>query len=164
PRPCPKRPSEGPDRVGGLQPLSARNPRVKRLARLARQRSERDADRLFLAEGPVLVTEAASAGLTIDEVFVEAEAHQRPEIAALAVASGASGSLVEGSLRGQADTVTPNGLVAIAHRPPEATVLAEPVMAAAGSSLVLVLAGVADPGNVGTLVRVAEATGAVAVV
>lgn len=59
------------------------------------------------------------------------------------------------------DAVTPNGLAAIARRveiPVE-----EAVDLAAAGPLTLVLAGVGDPGNAGTLLRTAEAAGAAAV-
>ncbi len=60
------------------------------------------------------------------------------------------------------DTVTPNGLAAIAPRV-EVSV-PDAVLAAATGPLALVLVDVADPGNAGTLLRAAEASGAAAVV
>jgi TrmH family RNA methyltransferase len=59
------------------------------------------------------------------------------------------------------DTVSPQGVAAVASR---IEVTAEKALAvAAGGPLVLVLVDVADPGNAGTLVRAAEASGAAAV-
>jgi TrmH family RNA methyltransferase len=59
------------------------------------------------------------------------------------------------------DTVTPHHLAAVARRV-EVDVAAA-VSAAAGGPLALVLIGVADPGNAGTLLRAGEASGAAAV-
>jgi TrmH family RNA methyltransferase len=59
------------------------------------------------------------------------------------------------------DTTTPQGVAAIASRP-EVPVDAA-IAAAARGPLALVLVGVGDPGNAGTLVRAAEAAGASAV-
>ena len=58
-----------------------------------------------------------------------------------------------------ADTTTPQGVVAVVETP---SVSLEEALA--GSSLVLVIAAVSDPGNAGTLVRSAVAGGADAVV
>lgn len=57
-----------------------------------------------------------------------------------------------------ADTVTPQGVVAVAEMRPAS------VFDVAAGDLVLVLASVRDPGNAGTLVRSAEAAGAAGVV
>ncbi|MGQ0433961.1 MAG: TrmH family RNA methyltransferase, partial [Microthrixaceae bacterium] len=59
------------------------------------------------------------------------------------------------------DTVTPQEIAAIARRVDAGLDVA--VEAAASGPLVLVLAGVGDPGNAGTLLRAAEAAGASAV-
>lgn len=110
-----------------------------------------------------MVADAAAAGLVIDEVFVEAAAAERAEVnqaVEVAVAAGARAYVLDGSLKGRAATVTPNGLTAVVnrpHAPPQGP-------AGADGDLVLVLVGVADPGNVGTLIRVAEACGASRVV
>jgi TrmH family RNA methyltransferase len=54
-----------------------------------------------------------------------------------------------------ADTKTPQGIAALV-RPPQATI----ENLALGTALIAVLVGVQDPGNVGTIVRAAEAFGA----
>jgi TrmH family RNA methyltransferase len=116
-------------------------------------------------DGPVLVAEALDAGVVLTEAFVDAEAAD-DRVTAVADRLGAAGipvrELAAGVLASAVDTVTPHGLAAVAHRPPPAEAL---YGAAAGRRpFVLVLAGVADPGNAGTLLRSAEAAGATAVV
>jgi RNA methyltransferase, TrmH family len=69
--------------------------------------------------------------------------------------------LAEATLASLCDTVTPQGVVAICrqlHRPDLATVLR------GKPSLVVIFAGIADPGNAGTVLRTADAAGAGAVV
>lgn len=64
---------------------------------------------------------------------------------------------VQAGVLGQVlDTVTPQPVVALVSWP----VVDRPVLAESGPSLVAVLAGVSDPGNVGTVVRTAAAAGA----
>ncbi len=113
-----------------------------------------------MVEGPTLVADAAVAGLLVRELFVEPGATERPEVAAAvraALAAGAEGFELDRPLRGHTHVTSPNGLVAVVRRPAEAA----PVPSA--GALVLVLVAVADPGNVGTLVRVAEVSGAASV-
>jgi RNA methyltransferase, TrmH family len=151
-------------------PLSANNPRLNSLRRLSGRRRARLEAGAFVIEGPVPVGEALAAGAAIDEVYVDAEAWAsaadtstlRRTVEAAAAAGAAVWSLGPGVLNKVADTVTPQGLVAVAPRRPAdlAGLLSDP----ARSGPVLVLVDVADPGNAGTLVRAAEAAGAAGVV
>lgn len=110
-----------------------------------------------MIDGPTLVVEAieaAAAGGTtrIDSVYAEPDAD--PSVTALAAAHGVPVVTVEeGSLAKVTSPVTDQAVCARATIPP-------PVDPASVSDLVLVLVEVADPGNAGTLVRVAEAAGA----
>lgn len=97
---------------------------------------------------------AVDAGAEVDVVFVEVGRHD--ELAAdLAVNGVAVRPVAEGVLAGVLSTRTPQPVAAIAARPdttgPRLPVDGNPVM---------MLAGVGDPGNVGTIVRSAVAAGA----
>jgi TrmH family RNA methyltransferase len=121
-----------------------------------------------VVEGPVPVAEALAAGVVLDEAYVDAEAWAaavpgsplRTAVEAAAAAGTPVWSLGPGVLDKVADTVTPQGLVAVAPRRPAAL----PTVVAATPEPVLVLVELADPGNAGTLVRTAEAAGAAGVV
>jgi RNA methyltransferase, TrmH family len=91
------------------------------------------------------------------ELFVTERAASRHS--ELIGACGARVSLItERAAAGLSETATPQGIVAIC------AALGRPVAdALRGARLVAVLAGVADPGNAGTVVRVADAAGAGAV-
>ena len=138
--------------------LTARSTRVVEARRLL-QRKRRD--ERFLVEGPQAVREARLAGRLL-EVYAGAGATG----AAADEAAAAAGSGVpvheidEAGLRSLAESVTPQGIVGVA------AVVGEPLdsVLAGSPRLVVVLAGVADPGNAGAVIRVADAAGADAVI
>jgi TrmH family RNA methyltransferase len=141
------------------EPIGARHPSMQRLRRLSRRRSARTADGAFVIDGPTLVAEALDAGVAVVEVVAEPgcpdELLDRARAAGAVVHRAATGTLAR-----VVDTVTPQPVAAVAGLPP-----ATPADAVARMGpLALVLVGVADPGNAGTLLRSAEAAGAGAVV
>ncbi|MFY1676155.1 MULTISPECIES: TrmH family RNA methyltransferase [unclassified Streptomyces] len=145
--------------------ISPRSPRVAAARRLAR-RSLRARERLFLAEGPQAVREAAEhrsdGTATLVELFVTEEAADRhADIVGAARSAGARVHLAsEQVVADISTTVTPQGLVGVCRFLDTAF---EEVMAAR-PRLVAVLAHVRDPGNAGTVLRCADAAGADAVV
>jgi TrmH family RNA methyltransferase len=101
----------------------------------------------------MLLGEAVAAGVTIEAVFVEkgAPAVDAGGAPVFEVARGVIGRV--------ATTVTPTPVLAVAPRRDV------PLTAVAGGvTFAVVLAGLGDPGNVGTILRSAEAAGADAVV
>jgi TrmH family RNA methyltransferase len=133
---------------------------VQRLRRLSGRRSARLDEGAFVIDGPTLLREALSAGVRIDEVFATAAADA--ELVAAAQAAGAViREVTPEVLARSVDTVTPQGLAAIAAR--VEVPIDDAVAAAAAGPITLVLVDVADPGNGGTLLRAAEAAGAAAV-
>ncbi|MFE7766746.1 TrmH family RNA methyltransferase [Streptomyces sp. NPDC057438] len=141
--------------------ISPRSARVTAARRLAK-RNFRGKDRLFLAEGPQAVREAAGHGDTLVELFATAEAAERyADIVARARAAGARVHLADETVVADiSTTVTPQGLVGVCRflDTPFAQILAS------RPKLVAVLAHVRDPGNAGTVLRCADAAGAEAVV
>lgn len=132
---------------------STRNARVKAAAALTRRRERRATGR-HLVEGPHAVTEALAAG-AVETVFATPEAledlGQLPTGVEVVV-------VADHVLAHLADTTTPQGVVAVAG---DVTVGLE---ALPPEGLVVVLDRLADPGNVGGIVRTADAAGASAVV
>ena len=141
--------------------LTERSARVSAAVKLHRHVGRRRARR-FLAEGPNLVQAALARGL-VRELFVTEPAKQRHAslLAALVGRQELPVHLVtERAAKALSDTVTPAGLVAVCEIP--ATGL-EDVLAAA-PRLVAVAVEISEPGNAGTVIRIADAMGAAAVI
>ena len=112
----------------------------------------------YLVDGPVLLAEAIEAGVPIETVYVEPGALDHDVVWAARDAGLRIRDTTEGALAKVLDLDAPQRMVAVAA--PLRSDLAELVAAAvAARRPLLVLAGLSDPGNVGTLVRVAEAAG-----
>ncbi|GII95303.1 TrmH family RNA methyltransferase [Sinosporangium siamense] len=150
----------------GSELTNIRSPRVKAARRLTK-RAFRDRDRAFLAEGPQAVREALELPGVVVELFTTGEAEARhPELVAAAAAADVPVFRASGEVMAElAQTVTPQGLLAVCRfvhvELSSAVPYPEPGVEAA--RLVAVLAHVRDPGNAGTVVRVADAAGADAV-
>jgi RNA methyltransferase, TrmH family len=126
--------------------LRLRNPKVQRLRRLLAHRREREDDGHFVVEGPVLIGEAVDAGWTIEAQFAA------PDVEAVG-AGGPVHRLASGVAERVSDTQTPSGLFAVVATPDrDADRLRD-------ASFAVVLDGIADPGNLGTILRSAEAAG-----
>jgi len=129
--------------------------------RALHRRKERLLRGEFLVEGPRVLADLLRAGRPVTLVLYTEEAVAEPDGRALLAKVEAAGipseRVSEVELRRHADTVTPQGWVAAAPVPDWS-------WADVVGGRVLVLDEVRDPGNVGTLIRAAEALGAAAVV
>jgi RNA methyltransferase, TrmH family len=105
-----------------------------------------------------LVLDALACGVEVQEVLVEARL-DHDVLAAVERHGVPVHHAPDGALAKASSTATPQPIAAIARRPAREARL---VIDEAGP-LALVLVGVGDPGNAGTLLRTAEATGARAV-
>jgi RNA methyltransferase, TrmH family len=137
--------------------LTERSARVVAAVKLHRQVARRRASR-FLAEGLNLVEAASVRGLVRD-VFVTESAAQRYS-SFLGSAEYPVHLVTDRAAKVLSDTVTPAGLVAECEMP--ATRLED---ALCGSPrLVVVPVEIGEPGNAGTVIRIADAMGAAAVI
>jgi len=134
---------------------SRTNPHVKQL-RAAFAGNQRLSDGLVPVEGETLLFEAVRSGIAIERVFL-ADDRAVPTW----LPTGLDVLEIDGdTLRSAVDTLSPQGIAALV-RPPEWKL--KQVCDPAASPLVLIAAGLQDPGNMGTLVRSAEAFGAACV-
>jgi TrmH family RNA methyltransferase len=113
-----------------------------------------------LLDGVHLVHDAAAAGLAFELVCVAASALERGDEAGLLAAALAQRgvdvlSATDPVFAAISPVRTPSGIVAIAHRVPTTPSM----IAAWPQPFVLAIDSVQDPGNVGALLRVAEAAG-----
>jgi RNA methyltransferase, TrmH family len=144
--------------VTGAEPiaLGPRHPEVKRLRSLLRDASARAEERAFVLEGPRLVEDAIRRGAELEAVYLGQ--HARQAFHALLEAPGLAGvpvaELKEGVLEKLGSTRTPQPVLAVVPIPS-----APAVSDLTGAGPVVVTVGVSDPGNLGTLMRSAEASG-----
>lgn len=130
---------------------SRSNPQLKLAAKLRRRRF-REARGLCLLEGMRLVQDALKAGAAFHSCFITAEfARVRPDFAAQLEAVSQLYLAPAQLLDTISETVSSQSIVAIASIPDKA--------APSASTLTLVLDGLQDPGNAGTLLRSAAAAG-----
>jgi TrmH family RNA methyltransferase len=138
------------------EPIRSRSHPLVRRLRALKQKSDRE---LCLLEGPKLLAEAVNAGVVFVEVAASARAVRAPGTAELVARLAADGvpvrTLAEDVLESLSETETSQGVVALARRP----VFAESDLQR-GAPLLLVAVAVQDPGNLGGLLRTAEAAGA----
>ena len=126
---------------------SLRNPRVAAARKLRRPRVRRETGRTTI-EGPFLLEEATRAGCVVNEVFRVADDRATHE---LCTARGIDVVVVASNvINGLADTTQPRGPVAVIDIPQAGPI--QPVDS-------IVLWGLADPGNAGTIIRTAAAFG-----
>jgi len=133
---------------------SLHNEKVKQ-ARALHRRKRRHQMRRFLVEGVRLLEEVVRAGCTPARVFYTPGVVEHPRgrvlLEALQILTDELYPVSDAVLRAIAGTETPQGIVAVVPfvelPPPEAPVL------------ILVVDGLQDPGNLGTLLRTAAAAG-----
>ncbi len=136
--------------------------RILTLARDLTRRKAREKSRLFVAEGVRAVEELLASPLRITGALSCDLLDRTPRGAALAAQLMARDVDVvrvsEREFLSASDTEHPQGILAVAEQPQAA--LAGLTLAA--TARLLVLDGIQDPGNVGTLLRTAAALGAAA--
>ncbi|MGQ9548436.1 MAG: TrmH family RNA methyltransferase [Roseiflexus sp.] len=133
---------------------SPANQHVKRIRSLTSDRHERRRERMFVLEGVRLVTDAIESGATLTLALYAPDQLQLtpagvallPRLRSLPAGYEATPQVVAAA----SDTVHPQGVVALASWP--RVVPGKP-------GLLLVVDAVQDPGNLGTLLRSAEAVG-----
>lgn len=131
------------------------NPKVKLLRSLHEARGRRS-EGCYLLEGAILVAEALDAGvaprlLLYDATALRTTRRGRRLLERLLALPGAEEAL-PAVIAAACDTVTPQGIVAAAPLPASRSRFAP-------HGLVVVLDGLHDPGNVGAILRTAEAAG-----
>lgn len=126
-----------------------------------RQRAQRRRERRFVVETPKLVVEALRSELRVEYVVTPIGSGSG-EIAREAEADDVDIFEIDPLAFGRlADTDAPQPALAVVAAP---SLALDTRFTAAGDRLVLVLVDVADPGNVGTLIRTAEAAGSTGVI
>ena len=139
---------------------SVRSDRVTAVRALHARQGRRKTGR-FVVEGPQAVRSALAAGVVIRDLFMDDDAGAAfPDIAASARQRGLDVCRATPEvLAAMAETAQPQGVIAVCDQLPIGDL--DAVMAGPGP--VMVLDAVTDPGNVGTVIRTADAVGAAGV-
>ncbi len=142
---------------------SLQNPRIKQLVRL-RERRERDEAGKFLVEGYREIRRALEKKIPLLELYFSADwflGENEPALIAAAAASGAQiQELSKDAFAKVAYRERPDGLLAVAaqwHRQLDELILGDP-------PFLLVVESIEKPGNLGTILRSADAAGCDAVI
>ena len=138
--------------VSGVKEIaSVHNSTVQALRELQKTRGRREAG-LFIAEGGKLVGEALALGLCRTLLVQADRLSQHEQLVRSATDAGCDVLSVSAAvMQAVCETKTPQGVACAAAIPPQAQML--------DGSLLVALDGVQDPGNVGTIVRTADAAG-----
>ena len=135
---------------------------VKRYRELARNPTKNGRERELLLDGFHLLVEARASALSIDSAVFERSVLEDSSIRTVAeqlAAEGADVFIVSSKvLESMSPVKTPSGVIGIARRP----VTTLDAVLSAPQSLIVVAHDVQDPGNVGGIMRTAEAAGATA--
>src|SRR3954466_16331404 len=137
-------------------PLGSHNAEMKRLRALLRDRGARDDAGRFVCEGPRVIEAALDAGARLSDVYVGVDATAAAkEVAVRAAECGTPvRQLADGVAARISDTNTAQGVFALA---PLRRLGLEGL---AGTTLAVIAPQISDPGNAGTLIRSAAASGA----
>ncbi|MBO4901741.1 MAG: RNA methyltransferase [Lachnospiraceae bacterium] len=146
---------------------SISNPKIKNVTQLLTGARQRREQQLYVIEGVKMFQEAPAS--QIRQVFLTQEGYEkvrkiRPEIASLVTDGmmqnlrGPVCELVSDEVFGRmSDTKTPQGVLCVMSMPQWSV---SSILEDADRLLILVLEGIQDPGNLGTMIRSAEAAGA----
>ncbi len=133
--------------------IESRDNRWLKIFRNALRGGEPSADGAIGIEGPHLLEEALRAGLAVEAILVSTSGERHLNV--LTARIGSTTQVLHTSdklFSAVAETEAPQGIAALVM--PRAATFDDLV---SGVALVVVLVGVQDPGNVGTIVRAAEA-------
>ena len=135
---------------------SRKNPVIAGLRALCREKKERDAKGQFLIEGAKLAEEAVKSGLEITGVYAVAEALEKyPEAAALLKKQGEITMITAELAEYISDQKTPQGVFVTAKILDKSEISVK----IKGYKRIVLLDRLQDSGNVGTIIRTAEAMG-----
>ena len=140
--------------------LTAKSGRIRRARGLASRNSRREQGR-FLIEGSKPLEQALSLTGCVEDVFLTKQmaAQHQSLVAKVEQAGGYCHLVDEAAVAAMAGAQSPQGIISICRL---IDVPLEEAFAQPGT--VVICANVRDPGNAGTIIRVADASGAAAVV
>ncbi len=135
--------------------ITSRENPIYKLIKTLSQKKVRESSRLFLIEGIRLLEEAKNRGIKIKYLIVNETSENVPKIN-----QGCQVLRLPNNLfKKVSDTVSPQGIIAVA----EQTRISLADITLGTNSMIVVLNGLQDPGNLGTIIRTSAAAGATAI-
>jgi TrmH family RNA methyltransferase len=135
--------------------ITSRENSIYKLIKALSQKKVRENSGLFLIEGTRLLEEANNKGVKIKYLIINETAENVPKINQGCQVLRLSNNL----FKKISDTVSPQGIIAVA----EQIEISLTDITLGTNSIVVVLNGLQDPGNLGTIIRTSAAAGATAV-
>ena len=136
------------------------NAQVKHLLRLREKAKYRRQCSLFMAEGPRMAREIPAQALDavyVSQTYAAGHPQEAAEFEARAAAAGAGFEMLSDSVFAKVSgTVAPQGILCVVR---QRTDTLEDLLHAQRPLCLLVLEGIQDPGNLGTMLRTGEAAG-----
>lgn len=143
---------------------SVNNQRVKEVADL-KQKKYRTESGLFFAEGLRAVQEAMQYAEVTDLFFTAAEEGKLQGTLKIAKEKGSRLYQADDKVMAKlSDTKTPQGVLAVIRIPEQSLQKLRPGTASDNNVPVIILDRIQDPGNLGTIIRTADAVGALGII
>lgn len=147
--------------------IGPRNPRLRRLRRLTGRSKARSEERAFVVDGPTLVAEALRSPLEVQEIFTGPGVLVDAGLAGLVGPNTKVYEVERAVLESLLDPVNPRPLAAVVAMPDQGpadgdgggTMAGLPPVMADPRTPLLMAVELRDPGNLGTVLRTAEAAG-----
>lgn len=143
--------------------ISSRQNNIVKYVRGLREKRNRDQEGCFIVEGAKSVHEAVSAGVTVRKLVLSERGHKHSLLNEIETDLSGEVQIVRVTdevMEFMSETESPQGIIALVSIPQ----LTLRDLAVTQSSSLVVIDGVQDPGNVGTIIRSADAFGAGAVI
>ena len=142
-----------------MEITSTQNPRIKHLLSLQQKSQQRRQEGLFVVEGRRELSHCLAAGCQPSSFFVCPELYQGPQPEGAPVFTLPPSLYAHVAYRGSTE-----GIIAVMKARPQSLESLEPFLSASSSPLIVVLESVEKPGNLGAVLRSADAAGADAVI
>lgn len=134
---------------------SVSNGKVKRVAALGKKASYRRETGLFVVEGPKMAAELGRD--EVESVYMtESFLKSRKEAGERFRSLGCAETVTDEVMKAMADTKTPQGILAVAR---QRQYEMKDILKSRGKLHLIILETLQDPGNLGTIMRTAEAAG-----
>jgi TrmH family RNA methyltransferase len=127
---------------------STKNAQVKRLRSLYKDKKLRIQEGMFVCEGVNLVKDIPS-NIIVSQLFIKQSEYDKLSFIETNLKQEAN-ILPDGIFDSVCDTITPSGVIAVVEKPENKAITGE---------IILLLCGISDSGNLGTILRTASAIG-----